>query len=49
MDQINDFLTDFSSLLWGWPMIILLLGTHLYLTIILRFPQRKIKIGRAHV
>ncbi|MBQ6406295.1 MAG: alanine:cation symporter family protein [Prevotella sp.] len=42
MDQINDFLTDFSSLLWGWPMIILLLGTHLYLTIILRFPQRKI-------
>jgi AGCS family alanine or glycine:cation symporter len=42
MEQINDFLTDFSSLLWGWPMIILLLGTHLYLTIILRFPQRKI-------
>ena len=42
MDQINEFLTDFSSLLWGWPMIILLLGTHLYLTIILRFPQRKI-------
>jgi len=42
MDRINDFLTDFSSLLWGWPMIILLLGTHLYLTIILRFPQRKI-------
>ncbi len=42
MNQINDFLTDISGFLWGWPMIILLLGTHLYLTIILRFPQRKI-------
>ncbi|MGL4851538.1 MAG: alanine/glycine:cation symporter family protein, partial [Phocaeicola sp.] len=31
-----------SSLLWGWPTIILLLGTHLFLTIRLRFPQRKI-------
>ena len=42
MDLLNDFFRDFSNLLWGWPMIILLLGTHLYLTIILRFPQRKI-------
>ena len=42
MDWLNDFLTDLSGLLWGWPMIILLLGTHVYLTIILRFPQRKI-------
>ena len=31
-----------SDLLWGWPMIILLLGTHLYLTVLLRFPQRHI-------
>lgn len=30
---------DFSSLVWGWPMIIMLLGTHLFLTIRLRFPQ----------
>ena len=28
-----------SSFMWGWPMIIMLLGTHLYLTIRLRFPQ----------
>ena len=42
MDLLNDFFRDFSNLLWGWPMIILLLGTHIYLTIILRFPQRKI-------
>lgn len=40
MDQINAFLKNLSSYLWGWPLIILLLGTHLYLTIILKFPQR---------
>ena len=42
MDRLNDFFTELSGFLWGWPMIILLLGTHVYLTIILRFPQRKI-------
>ncbi len=42
MQTINDILTQVSGFLWGWPMIILLLGTHVYLTIILRFPQRKI-------
>ena len=42
MNTLNDILSEVSSLLWGWPMIILLLGTHIYLTIILRFPQRKI-------
>ncbi len=42
MEALNQFFIDFSSLLWGWPMIILLLGTHLYLTFILRFPQRYI-------
>lgn len=42
MDFLDNFFSEVSSLLWGWPMIILLLGTHLYLTIILRFPQRHI-------
>ena len=42
MDRLHDFFTELSGILWGWPMIILLLGTHVYLTIILRFPQRKI-------
>lgn len=42
MSSINDFFTTVSSFLWGWPMIIMLLGTHLFLTIRLRFPQRKI-------
>ena len=42
MEMINHFFETASGLLWGWPMIILLLGTHLFLTIRLRFPQRKI-------
>ena len=42
MEWINDFLTKLSDLLWGWPMIILLLGTHIFLTVRLRFPQRHI-------
>ena len=41
-ETLNTFFSEFSSLLWGWPMIILLLGTHLFLTIRLRVPQRKI-------
>ena len=42
MDQVNAFFQFFSSFLWGWPMIIMLLGTHIFLTVRLRFPQRKI-------
>ena len=42
MDYLNEFFTTLSSLLWGWPMIALLLGTHVFLTIRLRFPQLKI-------
>ncbi len=42
MDTLNNLLTDLSGFLWGWPMIILLLGTHLFLTIRLHFPQRHI-------
>ena len=42
MEWINDFLTELSNLLWGWPMIILLLGTHIFLTVRLHFPQRHI-------
>lgn len=42
MNTINEFFSVTSSLLWGWPMIILLLGTHIFLTIRLHFPQRHI-------
>ena len=40
MERINQFLIDISGFLWGWPMIILLLGTHVFLTFRLKFPQR---------
>ena len=40
MERINQILIDISGFLWGWPMIILLLGTHVFLTIRLKFPQR---------
>ena len=33
MEQLNEILTEVNGMLWGWPMIILLLGTHLFLTI----------------
>lgn len=42
MEQLNNYFTDISTFLWGWPMMIMLLGTHLFLTIRLKFPQRKI-------
>lgn len=38
--DLTTWLSAFSSFLWGWPLLIMLMGTHLYLTIILRFPQR---------
>ena len=45
MEPINDFFSVLSSFLWGWPMIILLLGTHVFLTFRLRIPQRKLLTG----
>ena len=42
MQTLNDVVAAMSDFLWGWPMIIMLLGTHLFLTVRLRFPQRKI-------
>lgn len=42
MESVQVLADEISGFLWGWPMMILLLGTHLYLTIRLRFPQRYI-------
>ena len=39
LEGIKNVAAEVSDFLWGWPMMILLLGTHLYLTIRLRFPQ----------
>ena len=52
METINDLLVSVSGFLWGWPMIILLLGTHIFLTVRLRFPQLRlltaIKLSISH-
>ena len=45
METINEFFQLVSGFLWGWPMIILLLGTHVFLTFRLRVPQRKLLTG----
>ena len=42
MEQLLQIAEDISGVVWGWPMIILLLGTHIFLTFRLKFPQRKI-------
>ena len=40
MEELTALTEKISGLLWGWPLIIMLVGTHIYLTIKLRFPQR---------
>ena len=45
MEKISDVFQVLSTFLWGWPMIILLLGTHVFLTFRLRIPQRKLLTG----
>ena len=46
MEELNNILSEVSGILWGWPMIILLLGTHIYLTISLRFPIQEVQGAR---
>ncbi|MBO4907216.1 MAG: sodium:alanine symporter family protein [Bacteroidaceae bacterium] len=45
MDAINELFSLLSGWLWGWPMVVLLLGTHIFLTFRLRVPQRKLFTG----
>lgn len=42
MQGIEHFLSSVSDYIWGYPAIILLLGTHIFLTIRLRFIQKHI-------
>ena len=42
MKAITDFLQTACDIMWGWPMIVLLFGTHLFLTIRLKVPQRRL-------
>ena len=42
MNQIVEIINFIDNAIWGWPMIILLLGTHLFMTVRTGFIQRKI-------
>jgi len=42
MEQLESVLQQASDLVWGPPLLILLVGTHLFLTVRLRFMQRHI-------
>ncbi|NWF49742.1 MAG: sodium:alanine symporter family protein [Ignavibacteriaceae bacterium] len=52
MEFLENILTSVSDFIWGYPLIIILFGTHIFLTIRLRFIQRflgkaiKISLGR---
>lgn len=45
MQTIESLLNEVSNFIWGYPLLILLFGTHLFLTLRLRFIQRF--IGKA--
>lgn len=45
MESIDNILTKISDLVWGYPLIILLMGTHIFLTIRLKFIQRFILLA----
>ena len=42
LESLDGIISLINSYLWGVPMLVLLLGTHIYLTVRLRFPQRHI-------
>lgn len=45
MEVINNFFTWLNVYLWGPPLLILLFGTHIYMTIKTGFIQKKIGLG----
>ena len=45
LENLNAVVGQISGFLWGWPLIICLLGTHIFLTFRLKFIQRY--IGKA--
>ena len=40
MELLNAIVITVNGVVWGWPMIILLLGTHIYMTAKTGFMQR---------
>ncbi len=45
ISRIEDILSLVASWIWGYPLIILLLGTHIYLTFRLGFIQKKLPLA----
>ena len=45
MTHISLFIEQISNFLWSFPMLVLLMGTHLYFTIRLHFIQKKTFLG----
>ncbi|MCR5303397.1 MAG: sodium:alanine symporter family protein [Lachnospiraceae bacterium] len=43
--MFSDFIDAFDSFLWGWPLIILLFGTHIFMTIRTGFIQKEVFKG----
>ncbi len=48
IEAIDTFLAESSNFLWGYILLFCLLGTHIYLTLLLRFPQRHLLRGMAY-
>ncbi len=42
METIANLISKIDGIIWGWPLLILLMGTHLFLTVRLKFIQRYI-------
>ncbi len=45
LDSITKFINQLDTWVWGWWMILLLLGTHIFMTVRTGFIQRKIGTG----
>ena len=45
MESVENLLAQAADFVWGPPLLILLFGTHLYLTFRLRFIQRYTGLG----
>lgn len=44
-EAVNSFVTSVNGIVWGWGMIILLLGTHIFMTLRTKGIQRRLIQG----
>ncbi len=45
MDLLSNIVAQIDTFIWGAPLLILLVGCHLYLTFRLKFIQRFVPLG----